>query len=713
LRATIGQLPSRLAELVDEVRPSMSMESLVKLSALSLILLVVAIVRLLPLRYGAYINEFDPYLQYYSAEYIADHATEKGLAGLFDYFEWHNPTTWYPEGVDMTKTYFPGVPFSGAIVYLILGFLGVGVDLKTVVIYFPIMTSVISTFIVYLIGRKVGGDVVGMLAALFFGISPAFILRTSLGFFDTETVGMMAMLASIYFYLEATTPRHGLKKQYLLAFLTGLSAGLMAASWGGFLYLSAMLSIFALVIAVLGYQTKDFEKVNALVLLTTVIIASSVPRYGLSFMRHPVSLLLYVAVVVPFAARYLDFSIIKMKPIFVVASLLFLGLIATQVVSVLPLGISERYLAVVNPLTKSENPLVQSVQEHAGAGIASFFFDFGLLIPFMVYGFYLSLRETDRYKLFLLFFSLSSLYFASSFARLGILAAPFLALIGSYGLGSLLNSSHQLLAGGVEHPKKGGVGEEYRTYVLTGLVVILLFVSYFSYDFARKSGNVPTSIAAAGTGLVTEIDDWLEALEWMRDNVPKDAVVAAWWDYGYWISVAGGKNSLADNGTMNSTRIEQLATMFLSNETEALEILRQLDADYVLVFVTSMPLVAQEDVYYCLVQCGPVFGEETKFLQMANIAGLPQERYMNLTYSLEGYGHLFPAFWETFLGKLFPFEFVTDYDYGGRTIDLYSRQAKYPTEPDGEAPLILVYDSPQESIAEVIIYKVTDAAGSG
>ncbi len=686
------------------------MENLVKLSALSLILLVVAIVRLLPLRYGAHINEFDPYLQYYSAEYIVDHVAEKGLAGLFDYFEWHNPTTWYPEGVDMAKTYFPGIPFSGAVVYFILSFLGVGVDLKTVVIYFPVMTSVVSAFTVYLIGRKVAGEEVGMLSALFFGISPAFILRTSLGFFDTETVGIMAMLASIYFYLEAITPRHGLKKQYLLAFLSGLSAGLMAASWGGFLYLFAMLSIFALVIVVLNHQTKDFEKVNALALLLTVILATSVPKYGVSFMLHPVALLLYIAVIVPFAARYINLSIVKMKPIFVIASVLFLGLIATQMMSVLPLGISPRYLAVVNPLAKSDNPLVQSVQEHAGAGVAAFFFDFGFLIPFMIYGFYLSIRETDRHKLFLLFFGLSSLYFASSFARLGILAAPFLAIVGSYGLGSLLDSSYQLLIGGVESPKKEDRGQEYRTYVLTGLVVVLFFVSYFSYDFARQSGNVPTSIGAAGTSLVAGIDDWLEALEWMRDNIPDDAVVAAWWDYGYWISVAGGKNSLADNGTMNSTRIEQLAKMFLSNETEALEILRKLDADYVLVFVTSAPLMTQDEVYHCLVQCGPIFGEETKFLQMANIAGLPQDRYMNLTASPTGWGHLFPAFWETFLGKLFPFEFVTDYDYGGRTIDLYSHTAKYPTEPDGEAPLVLVYDSPHDYVAEVVIYQITDAA---
>jgi len=61
----------------------------------------------------------------------------------------------------------------------------------------------------------------------------------------------------------------------------------------------------------------------------------------------------------------------------------------------------------------------------------------------------------------------------------------------------------------------------------------------------------------------------------MRENLPPNAVVASWWDYGYWITIWGNKTSLADNGTINSTQIGKIGYMFMSNETEAIKVLEK------------------------------------------------------------------------------------------------------------------------------------------
>ena len=58
----------------------------------------------------------------------------------------------------------------------------------------------------------------------------------------------------------------------------------------------------------------------------------------------------------------------------------------------------------------------------------------------------------------------------------------------------------------------------------------------------------------------------------MSKNTPKDSVVASWWDYGYWITSLGNRTSLADNATINSTRIESIAKMFISPEQEGWKI---------------------------------------------------------------------------------------------------------------------------------------------
>jgi asparagine N-glycosylation enzyme membrane subunit Stt3 len=101
----------------------------------------------------------------------------------------------------------------------------------------------------------------------------------------------------------------------------------------------------------------------------------------------------------------------------------------------------------------------------------------------------------------------------------------------------------------------------------------------------------------------------MQALQWMKENLPKNAVVASWWDYGYWISIMGGKITLADNGTFNGTSIANIGRMFMSNETDAIQILKLYDADYVVVFTTISQ--AQGGNY--------LFGDEVKWRWMAKI----------------------------------------------------------------------------------------------
>jgi len=57
---------------------------------------------------------------------------------------------------------------------------------------------------------------------------------------------------------------------------------------------------------------------------------------------------------------------------------------------------------------------------------------------------------------------------------------------------------------------------------------------------------------------------------------------------------------------------------------------------------------------------------------------------------------------------MIPYEFYSTSPTGGREVQIFLRGDKYPSEPDGESPFILVYDSPHESYAEVLIYKLVE-----
>ncbi len=59
----------------------------------------------MPLRWGDYLNEYDPFFWYRISEYIAKN-------GYAAYFTWHDTLSWYPQGRDIALSSYPGNPFS-------------------------------------------------------------------------------------------------------------------------------------------------------------------------------------------------------------------------------------------------------------------------------------------------------------------------------------------------------------------------------------------------------------------------------------------------------------------------------------------------------------------------------------------------------------------------------------------------------------------------
>ena len=62
-------------------------------------------------------------------------------------------------------------------------------------------------------------------------------------------------------------------------------------------------------------------------------------------------------------------------------------------------------------------------------------------------------------------------------------------------------------------------------------------------------------------------------MQWLRENTPKDAVIASWWDYGYWIGTLGERKTLADNATVLDWQIRKIAATYMSTPEDAWQIL--------------------------------------------------------------------------------------------------------------------------------------------
>src|SRR2546428_209777 len=119
-----------------------------------------------------------------------------------------------------------------------------------------------------------------------------------------------------------------------------------------------------------------------------------------------------------------------------------------------------------------------------------------------------------------------------------------------------------------------------------GILLIIMILVVPTFINAVQSAYSPTSIASASLPVRGAVPDWLEALSWMSNNLPHSSVVFAWWDYGYWITVNTGLSTLSDNGTGNTTAIQDIATGFMLNESLAVQLMRQERVTHVAIFIS-------------------------------------------------------------------------------------------------------------------------------
>ncbi|MDH5267559.1 MAG: glycosyltransferase family 39 protein, partial [Candidatus Bathyarchaeota archaeon] len=210
---------------VGALRFRVTHSSLMHTSLLLLILFIAIMVRLLPLRWGFHLSEFDPHFQYRVTKLMVEN-------GFFAWTSWRDPMAWYPYGRDVAYA-FPGLPATAAFFYVIVSALGLSpapmftsnpltVDpIFNFCVLFPVIMGALTCLVIYFLGRDIGGKEVGLFSAFFLALNSSYIGRTSLGFFDDETVGIFGILLFIFFFLRSIEPERSLRNGLTYAVAAG------------------------------------------------------------------------------------------------------------------------------------------------------------------------------------------------------------------------------------------------------------------------------------------------------------------------------------------------------------------------------------------------------------------------------------------------------------------------------------------------------------
>ena len=129
-------------------------------------------------------------------------------------------------------------------------------------------------------------------------------------------------------------------------------------------------------------------------------------------------------------------------------------------------------------------------------------------------------------------------------------------------------------------------------------------------NWANHNTKVPITILHSGSHFNISTNDWPHAMQWLKENTPEDAVIASWWDYGYWITTLAERKTLVDNATLLDWQIRKVASMYMSTPDDAWQILTSDTETDVGSYYVTLP----SDILHPNRQTGDVYDNKQKKL---------------------------------------------------------------------------------------------------
>ena len=594
-------------ELVKVEKSSNYRRYLLIIGILALSCSLACILRIQPIEYGFELMEFDPFFNYRATQFMVEN-------GLPAYLEWNDDLSWHPYGRDISSNSQIMLHTSGALFYQIFG---MGSSLYDFTILFPVVISSLTTVVIFALVRTIGGTTAGLLASLFFAVSPIIIMRGTLGWFKSEPLGLFYGLLAVYLIISAIKSDKGIVSVGKIVG-AGILLSFGLASWGGTQFFVIPIGIFFLALPFMRKDNKFIIWSSALFTFTFLMMTLAFERTGLQeigdcglcfgfistisgfFLIGCTVILVACAVIKNLNKNQLRYGVALLGG----AVITGIAIISSGAITVPTF----RYLNAANPFLITTDVLTDSVSEHATTTIDISFFFFSTLMIFAGIGAWFLFQKKINHSLnikaemaaFALIIGFLGIYFSSAFVRLEVFGSISVIILSSIGV-SILTS--KILK--VENKSKSvGIKISFLTVIMVLLVAPMVYPAD-GHNWTN-SNITPISLLHSGTHFNISTNDWPDAMRWLKENTSEDDVIAAWWDYGYWISTLSERRTLADNSTTLDWQIRKIAAMYLSTPNNAWKILTSDPETDVSSHYVSLPL----DITKATRTVGDTYGEE-------------------------------------------------------------------------------------------------------
>lgn len=408
----------------------------------------------------------------------------------------------------------------------------------------PVIFGITGLAFLYLLVREVFNDKTAALTVFALSVSVAHVYRSMAGHYRGDNFFLTLTIISFYAFVKAHK-NNDWKQKILLFTASGVIGGLNYFFWNGYpLYL--VLVTTSLVAGVVSAFIKGELGKKKLVGFMTPVIAliivlaarelSKTYRYAPQLFFEP----LFATQIMPstlalclllfFSQKKLGSWKKRLLTIF-----LLCVVTATLVLALKPgliNDLSSRYF-----FTNQHQGFYGTVSELTPPEPGFLWVGFTYYLILTPLGVGIMLYELDFKKGFLLGALLVSAFLLFSAKRYSFVTSPFLLIPAAV----FVNQAHQQIS-----------KTRWRNYathlIVTALIPSLLLGFYYTSHLGYRSSN-----------------DWLQAFEWMSDNL-EEGPVLVWWDMGSWEEGVLGWPSYVDSVHGQSPgRIKDLATFFLTN----------------------------------------------------------------------------------------------------------------------------------------------------
>ena len=156
--------------------------------------------------------------------------------------------TWHPLGRVTGGTLYPGLMVTSGIIYHVLRFLSMPVDIRNICVLLAPGFSGLTAFASYLITSEMTtSPSAGLLAAVFMGITPGYISRSVAGSYDNEAIAIFLLVFTFFLWIKSV--KNG---SAMWGALTALFYGYMVSAWGGYVFITNLLPLHTFVLICMG-----------------------------------------------------------------------------------------------------------------------------------------------------------------------------------------------------------------------------------------------------------------------------------------------------------------------------------------------------------------------------------------------------------------------------------------------------------------------------